>query len=100
MSKQRLKKDYLLEGISSYVSFRVGGKLVGNAFACRWTAEGKTICWVTQLVVHLDYRERGVASGLLGAIKDDGDDAYGIMGSHPAACLAAIKALGRKYSNS
>jgi hypothetical protein len=46
------------------------------------------------LVVHRDYRERGLAAGLLNEIKQDEDDLYGIMSSHPAACLAASKAFG------
>ena len=70
--------------------------LAGNAFACRWVYNNKTICWVTQLVVHQDYRERGLATGLLNQLKDYNDDIYGIMSSHPAACLAAAKAFGSK----
>ena len=53
------------------------------------------MCWVTQLVVHKDYRERGPATGLLSQLRQD-DDAYGVMSSHPAACLAAAKAFSRK----
>lgn len=94
LSKERLRNEYLPSGISSYVRVSVNGHLAGNAFACRWSVDGKTICWVTQLVVHRDYRERGLASGLLNEIKLDGDDAYGLISSHPAACLAASKAFG------
>ena len=83
--------------MSSYVGVSVNGHLAGNVFACRWTVDGKTICWITQLVVHRDYRERGLASGLLNEIKLDEDGAYGIMSSHPAACLAAAKAFGSEY---
>lgn len=43
-------------------------------------------------MVHRDFRERGLAAGLLDEIKLDGDDVYGIMSSHPAACLAASRA--------
>lgn len=94
LSKERLRNEYLPNDISSYVRVSVNGHLAGNAFACRWTVDGKTICWITQLVVHRDYRERGLAAGLLNEIKLDGDDAYGVMSSHPAACLAASKAFG------
>lgn len=94
LTKNKLRVDYLPERISSYVSVLVNGVLAGNAFACRWSVDGKTICWVTQLVVHRDYRERGLAAGLLNELKMDGDDAYGVMSSHPAACLAASKAFG------
>lgn len=70
----------------------MNGHLAGNAFACRWSVDGRTICWITQLVVHHDYRERGLAAGLLDEVRLDGDDVYGVMSSHPAACLAASRA--------
>jgi len=54
------------------------------------------VCWVTQLVVHRDYRERGLAVGLLNELRQGGDDMYALMSSHPAACLAAAKAFGSK----
>jgi len=65
-------------------------------FACRWVANGKTVCWVTQLVVHRDYRERGLATGLLNELRQESDDVYGIMSSHPAAIIAAAKAFAGK----
>ena len=71
-------------------------RLVGNAFACRWTYNDKTVCWITQLVVHADYRERGLAAGLLSNIRHADDDIYCIMSSHPAACMAAAKVFGSK----
>lgn len=72
----------------------MNGSFAGNAFACRWKSNDITICWVTQLVIHRDYRERGLATSLLNLLKDYDDDIYGIMSSHPAACLAAAKAFG------
>jgi hypothetical protein len=54
------------------------------------------VCWVTQLVVHSDFRERGLAVGLLNQLRQDDDAIYGLMGCHPAACLAAAKAFGSK----
>jgi hypothetical protein len=33
---------------------------------------------------------------LLNELRQDGDDVYALMSSHPAACLAAAKAFGRK----
>lgn len=80
----------------SYVRVTVDDTLAGNAFACRWSYGDKTVCWVTQLVVHQDYRERGLATGLLTFLKHHDDDIYGIMSSHPAACLAAAKAFASK----
>ncbi|KAF2023975.1 hypothetical protein EK21DRAFT_79750 [Setomelanomma holmii] len=94
LSKAKLRNDYLSKGSSSYVRVTVGGRLAGNAFACRWNVGDKIICWITQLVVHHEYRERGLAAGLLNETRMDGDDVYGVMSSHPAACLAAAKAFG------
>ncbi|KAL8932094.1 MAG: hypothetical protein Q9211_006532 [Gyalolechia sp. 1 TL-2023] len=99
LNKARLRADYLAEpSTSSYVRVTIDGHLVGNAFACRWVYENKTVCWVTQLVVHQDYRERGLAMNLLKQLRHDSDDIYGIMSSHPAACLAAAKAFGSSIS--
>ncbi|KAI1754175.1 hypothetical protein F4782DRAFT_45539 [Xylaria castorea] len=95
LSKERLRNEYLSSEISSYVRVTVNGHLAGNAFACRWSFGGRIVCWTTQLVVHHDYRERGLATGLLGEIRLDRDDIYGVMSSHPAALLAASRAYKR-----
>ena len=75
----------------------VDDRLVGNVFACRWEWDKKTVCWITQLVVHQDYRERGLATMLLSQLRQRDDDVYGIMSSHPAACLAAARAFGSDW---
>jgi hypothetical protein len=49
--------------------------------------------------VHHDYRERGLAAGLLDQLREDGDDVFGIMSSHPAALLAALRAYKGEYMN-
>lgn len=72
----------------------IDGVLAGNAFACRWEYSGRQVCWVTQLVVHSDYRERRLATVLLSNLIDNDDDVLGIMSSHPAACKALAKAVG------
>ena len=97
LSKNRLRAQYLPGNVScSYVRVTVEDRLAGNAFACRWSYQDKTVCWVTQLVVHSDFRERGLAAGLLNQLRQDDDAIYGLMSSHPAACLAAAKAFGSK----
>lgn len=95
MSAQRLRDQYLPEGtMSSYTRVLVDGNLAGNAFACRWMHNGKTICWITQLVVHKAYRERGLARSLLTSLRQDTDDIFGVISSHPFACLAAARSYG------
>ncbi|KAK9489042.1 hypothetical protein V1508DRAFT_436136 [Lipomyces doorenjongii] len=95
LSKDRLRDQYLPDRAAcSYVRVTVDGNLAGNAFACRWNFNGKTVCWITQLVVKYDFRERGLASGLLNQLREDDDDIYGLISSHPAACMAAAKVFG------
>ncbi|KAF3063906.1 hypothetical protein GL218_02569 [Daldinia childiae] len=92
---RRLREQCLPDAAeTSYVRVTVDGTLAGNAFVCRWSYNGMTVCWITQLVVVEEYRERGLATGLLRAMREDTDDVYGIASSHPAACLAAAKAFG------
>lgn len=95
LSKDRLRAQYLPHNAScSYVRVTIEDCLAGNAFACRWRYNDKVVCWVTQLVVHSDFRERGLAANLLNQLRQDNDTIYGLMSSHPAACLAAAKAFG------
>ena len=97
MSKNKLRSECLPEDARwSYARVMIGDRLAGNAWACRWKYDGSTVCWVTQLVVHSDFRERGLATGLLKHLREDDDSVYGLMSSHPAACLAAATAFGRK----
>ena len=97
MSKGRLRAQCLPENADcSYAKVTIEDRLAGNVFACRWKVKDKTVCWITQLVVHGDFRERGVAVSLLNCLRRDDDDIFGIMSSHPAACLAAAKAFGSK----
>ena len=97
LSKDRLRAQCLPDNAScSYVRVTIEDCLAGNAFACRWRYKDKVVCWVTQLVVHGDFRERGLATNLLNQLRQDNDTIYGIMSSHPAACLAAAKAFGSK----
>ncbi|CAN8096746.1 unnamed protein product [Discula destructiva] len=96
LNAQRLRDQYLPVGThSSYSSVRINGNLAGNVFACRWSYGGKNICWITQLVVHKDYRMRGLARALLNLLMEETDDVFGVMSSHPAACMAAATSYGR-----
>ncbi|KAG9251094.1 uncharacterized protein F5Z01DRAFT_332088 [Emericellopsis atlantica] len=94
LSPRRLRAQYLpKEATVIYVMVTVDGELAGNAFACLWRSGDVNICWITQLVVGKQYRQRGLAVGLLRLLRDDSIDRYGIMSSHPAACLAAANAF-------
>lgn len=96
---QKLKREYLRsegESTSSYTRAVIDGKAVAHAFVSRWKCEDWTVCWVTQLVVDKRFRRQGLATGVLKALRRNTDDVYGIVSSHPAACMAAAKAFGSK----
>lgn len=78
-----------------YVRAMHENELVGNVFATRWEYGVRKICWVTQLCVRKDFRHQGLATRLLGELReDDGEYAYGILSSHPFAIAAALRAFG------
>lgn len=97
LSPDRLREQCLPSNADTvYARAIVDGILAANAFACRWQYKDQTVCWITQLVVKKGYRQDGLATTLLLALrsKQYSDDIYGIMSSHPAACMAAAKAFG------
>ncbi|MCJ1377439.1 hypothetical protein MMC17_000534 [Xylographa soralifera] len=80
---------------NTYVRATINGELVGNAFACRWLHEGRPVCWITQLVVNAAHRRQGLATRLLRKVREGEQDwRFGILSSHPAAILAALRAFG------
>ncbi|KIW39876.1 uncharacterized protein PV06_08448 [Exophiala oligosperma] len=94
MSPQRLRAQCLPDGVDClYVKATVDGEVAGNVFACRWKVQEKVVCWVTQLVVHTKFRGRSLAVSLVNFLRQPDDNIYGIMSSHPLACLAAAKAF-------
>lgn len=96
MSPSYLQSQVLASSQSAYITATLDNELVGHACACRWKCNGKTVCWITQLVVHRKYRERGLATRLLIEVKEEGDEIYGIASSHAGACRAAARAFGSK----
>ncbi|EXA53662.1 hypothetical protein FOVG_01397 [Fusarium oxysporum f. sp. pisi HDV247] len=100
LNAKRLREQYLPEnGQCWYVKATFNGKLIGNLFTSRWTWEGKKVCWVTQLVVCEEHRGKGIATMLLRYAMAGSDDVYGIMSSHPYACIAAAATFGTAIEN-
>jgi len=66
-SAKGLKDQLLFPGTRLVVAF-FNGLLVGHAFSCSfsYSACGRVCVWITQLVVHLDRRAKGVAQCLCG----------------------------------
>ncbi len=89
------------------------GSLVGHVFATQWSyGDGISrmanilletrflprplglVSWITQLVVHSNHRRRGIATMLLPMLRNgSGSSAFGLVSSHPAACIA-LSAIG------
>ncbi|KAJ3542325.1 hypothetical protein NM688_g5979 [Phlebia brevispora] len=65
-------------------------QLVGQAFVTKWKYRNEIVVWVTQLVVHSQYRRRHIATGMLGSIRSTEwfrpVTIIGIASTHPAAC--------------
>ena len=78
-----------------------GDKLIGEAiYVNRDTHRGK-VALVVQLVVHKDYRRRGIGSALLGSIWGFSDYyAWGIVTSNPCTVKTLEKATCRQCSAS
>ncbi|KZV95722.1 hypothetical protein EXIGLDRAFT_671862 [Exidia glandulosa HHB12029] len=99
MGVKTLKK-YCLEDVHrcAVVTCRRGDVLVGHAFATCWNFEAaKSVCWVTQLVVHTEFRRQRVASFMLNMLKHDAFPdvvAFGLASSHPAACMTLATLSG------
>jgi len=93
MSASKLRAQCLASPAdSTLVTCHEDDLLVGHVFATTWDYDGGKVCWVTQLVVRSDYRQRGLATVLLGCLLRHEHTAFGLASSHPAACLALCKA--------
>ena len=82
----------------SLVRATVDGRSIGHAITGRWKHDEDVVCWVTQLVVHRDYRSLGVATYLLQQVKEESDAIFGIASSNPLACMAAARAFGGRIT--
>lgn len=116
MSVERLREQSLTPAADScLIRGLAGDKLAGYAFATRWDYEGRQICWVTQLCVSPEHRGKKLATKVCGTfqlsvcnieiaerilqillrLRDGKDRDFGILSSHPAAILGALRAWGR-----
>jgi len=97
MSPDRLRQQVLPANANNFhARATCGGELAGHVFATRWNYEGREICWITQLCIDPKYRRHRLATGLLLKLREGKNDrGFGILSSHPAAILAALRAFGR-----
>jgi len=91
-------RDWLSHGPAAIYLAKDNGVLVGYAIAIRLhVACYGTISWVTQLVVHEDYRNQGIAKNLLYSLWGFSDDfAWGLISANPYAIRALEKTTRRR----
>ncbi len=97
LSKERFLPWLQAESATLYYA-TLGEKVIGYAVAIRVKSKDfGTISWVTQLVVHSDYRNKGIAKNILFSIWCfSSDTAWGIVSSNPYAIRALEKATRRR----
>ncbi|KAI0808226.1 hypothetical protein C8Q74DRAFT_1434810 [Fomes fomentarius] len=101
LSAKKLKDQGVADADSVLAMCHADNTLVGHAFARVWKYDDiHYICWVTQLVVSSDCREKGIASTLLRMLPGPGFAcaAIGLVSTHPAACLALAKSANVKIT--
>ena len=96
MGKEMMKENYLSSENSGIVcAFEETGNLVGHCIYQSFECSDSQCIWVTQLVVHTDFRSRGIAKDLLRLIWLEDYDVMGIISSNPYAimCLESVTEL-------
>lgn len=97
LSSNRLKEWLERDDVLLYCA-EAGEQLIGYAIAySRDETKYGIITWVTQLVVHSDFRNQGIAKSLLFSIWGFSDHfAWGIVSANPYAIRALEKATRRR----
>lgn len=98
LSKERIYEMLSHYDTDLYYALNSEHSIVGYAIALRKKIKGYGVfSWVTQLVVHENYRHRGIAKNLLFSIWGLSNDyAWGIITSNPYAVRALEKATRRR----
>lgn len=97
LSPDRIKKWLALPGAKIYYA-KLDNRLIGYSIATIEKAKNYgLIAWVTQLVVHKEYRHKGIGKNLLFSIwRFSNNFAWGILTSSPYAIRALEKATRRR----
>lgn len=109
-SATKLKSEYMFNDRCGLVTASVDNIIIGHAFfttfevqreeiGVHFTAEKPNVRWVTQLVVHSDYRHHKVAQYLLLHSLGTKSQIYGLVTSHPYAIKALERATRSKCLN-
>lgn len=116
MSAKKLQQDCLPASEGTHrilIRATYNSHHIAHALACTWihhendADEARNITWITQLVVHTDHRERGIATRLLRLFTElkhvsiaPATSYYGILSSHPATIRAFLRAFSTGIENS
>lgn len=97
LSAQRIR-DWLKSPEASMATARFEDQLIGYAIAIRAKVKRHgVVTWITQLVVHKDFRNMGVAKRLLFSFWKFSDHfAWGLVSANPFAIRALEKATRRR----
>nr|VFK18635.1 MAG: Methyltransferase domain-containing protein [Candidatus Kentron sp. LFY] len=100
LSANKLRDCWLENKTANLYTARLEKGLIGYAIAIRPKYKDYGVfSWVTQLVVHEDYRNRGIAKRLLFSIWGLSNDfAWGLLTANPYAIRALEKATRRRCS--
>jgi len=89
MSLDKMRTTLLFDNTCGVVVYRIDdqSKVVGHAFFCTFESPSQgTVMWITQLVVHGEHRQRGVASELIRTIiQERVPTLVGIVSSNPVS---------------
>lgn len=99
LSKHKLKTWFSHDLSWLYIARNAAKAIIGYAIAlnCKIGNMRRRIAWVTQLVVHKDYRKSDVAKNLLYSIWGESKNyAWGIISANPYAIRALEKATRRR----
>lgn len=97
LAPKRLHEQYLFDDCCFVVTVWDHDTLIGHC--CGREFDVSTlgmVCWITQLVVHSDYRHRGLATRLLFMARGPYSRACGLVTSNPFAIKALEKSMHQK----
>jgi hypothetical protein len=100
LSVSRLKSGYLFDDSCYLIVAKTKSDdiIVGYIVYTRfyYEIESKYVNWITQLCIHKNHRNHGIATSLCRHVHNSKDFACGIVSSHPYAIKALEKATGKQ----
>ena len=102
MSIKLLKESCLFDNTCSIVIAResISGTILGHAFVCQFPWKDGTACWITQLVVAVNARGKGLATQLVNTALDPRALAWGLATCHPYTVRSLERARQTKCNPS